>query len=111
MAIVLMTTNRWKIAEYRRFLARHAQTLRVEQPTEDPAVLAAWLQTARGVLSDESNIFTPEGDLVPGAYAGPARNICRLHAWVTEGEKTVRRSYIREVQGRFDGSKLRPEDP
>jgi hypothetical protein len=80
MAIVLMTTNRWKIAEYRRFLARHAQTLRVEQPTEPPEVISAWLETSRGVLSDESNIFTPDGDLVEPAYSGPARNICRLHA-------------------------------
>jgi hypothetical protein len=105
-----MTHNRWKIAEYRRFLARHAQTLLVEAPTESPAVLAAWLATARAVLADESNIFDPRGDLVDARYAGPARNICRLHAWVREGDGVVRKSYIREVGGTFDGAALRPGD-
>jgi hypothetical protein len=116
VTIVLMTHNRWKIAEYRRFLARHAQTLLVEQPTESPEVLASWLATARAVLADESNIFDPRGDLVDAAYAGPARNICRLHAWVkSPGEEAarsavVRKSYIREVAGTFDGAALRPGD-
>ena len=112
MSIVLMTANRWKIAEYRRFLARHAQTLLVESLTEFPAILASYLQTARAVLADESNIFSPEGDLVDPSYTGPARNICRLHAWVPDGTgKGGRRmSYIREVQGHFDGSRLRPGD-
>src|SRR5206468_9850905 len=77
--IVLLTTNRWKIPEYRRFLARHAQTLVVEQPTES---VARFLETARAVLADESNIFDLTGDLVTPDHVGPARNICRLHAWV-----------------------------
>jgi hypothetical protein len=115
MSIVFMTTNRWKIGEYRRFLARHAQTLQVEQPTESPAILDGWLATARAVLADESNIFDPKGDLVAPTYVGPARNICRLHAWVKRdgkpSAKVVRMSYIREVQGQFDGTKLRPDDP
>ncbi|MCW5806465.1 MAG: hypothetical protein KIT31_29140 [Deltaproteobacteria bacterium] len=110
MSIVLMTHNRWKIAEYRRFLARHAQTLLVEAPTESPAVLASWLATARAVLADESNIFDPRGDLVDARYAGPARNICRLHAWVKDGDAVVRTSYLREVAGTFDGAALRPGD-
>lgn len=112
MTIVLMTTNRRKIAEYRRFLARHAEPLLVEQPTESPASLAAWLETARAVLSDESNIFNLDGDMVDPGYDGPARNICRLHAWVRDsGGKIVRRSYIREVRGHFHGQRLRPDDP
>jgi hypothetical protein len=111
MAIVLMTTNRWKIAEYRRFLARHAQTLLVEEPTEDPVVLTGWLATAQAVLADESNIFDPAGDLVEPSYAGPARNICRLHAWLLRDGKLVRRTFIREVAGTFTGQKLRPDDP
>lgn len=112
MSIVLMTANRWKIAEYRRFLARHAQTLLVEPMTESPTILASYLQTARAVLADESNIFSPEGDLVDPTYSGPARNICRLHAWVPDsnGQGGRRMSYIREVQGHFDGSRLRPGD-
>ncbi|MEO8701141.1 MAG: hypothetical protein ABI867_13915 [Kofleriaceae bacterium] len=111
MSIVLTTRNRWKIAEYRRFLARHAQTLLVEQPTESLAVLTGWLETSRAVLADESNIFTPEGDLVQPGYAGPARNICRLHAWLRDpGGAVVRNSYIREVRGQFDASLLRPDD-
>lgn len=52
MAIVLTTRNRWKIA-------RHAQTLLVEEPTEDAAVVRGWLATARAVLADERNIFDP----------------------------------------------------
>src|SRR5258705_5784128 len=108
MSIVVMTTNRWKIGEYRRFLARHAQTLQVEQPTDAPAIVAGWLATARAVLADESNIFDPKGDLVAPTYVGPARNICRLHAWVKPDGKTsavvARMSYIREVHGRFDGT-------
>src|SRR5688572_4589465 len=112
MTIVLMTTNRWKIAEYRNFLARHAEALLVEQPTEAPASIASWLETAKAVLADESNIFDPSGDLVDPAYDGPARNICRLHAWVRDANgKIVRRSFIREVHGRFRGRKLRPDDP
>ena len=112
MTIVLMTTNRRKIAEYRRFLARHAEDLLVEEPTESLASLGAWLETAKAVLADESNIFDPAGDLVDPAYDGPARNICRLHAWVREPSgKIVRRSYIREVHGHFHGMKLRPDDP
>jgi hypothetical protein len=111
VSIVLVTKNAWKVAEYRRFLGRHAQTLLVEQPTESPEVLAAWLQTSRAVVTDESNIFDPAGDLVHAGYVGPARNICRLHAWVRgEAGEVIRRSYIREVAGQFDGSKLRPDD-
>ncbi len=106
-----MTTNRWKIPEFRRFLARHAQTLIVEPPTESAAVIDGWLATARAVLADESNIFDPAGDLVAADYRGPARNICRLHAWVRVDGKVVRRTYIREVQGQFDGGRLRPDDP
>ncbi len=109
--IVLMTTNRWKIAEYRRFLGRHAQTLVVADPSENVDVLRGYLQTARAVLSDESNIFDPAGDLVEPGYVGPARNICRLHAWIKEGDAIVRKSYVREVAGQFDGARLRPEDP
>ncbi|MBL0218184.1 MAG: hypothetical protein IPQ07_30415 [Myxococcales bacterium] len=112
MAIVLMTTNRRKIAEYRRFLERHAQPLIVERPTEEPEVIAGWLASARAVLADESNLFDLAGDLVANDHVGPARNICRLHAWVKdERGQVVRRTYIREVAGQFDGSKLRPEDP
>lgn len=111
MSIVLVTRNAWKIAEYRRFLGRHAQTLLVEQPTESAEVLSAWLQTSRAVVTDESNIFDPAGDLVHPDYVGPARNICRLHAWVKdEAGEVIRRSYIREVAGQFDGAKLRPDD-
>ncbi|MCX5745894.1 MAG: hypothetical protein NT062_25740, partial [Proteobacteria bacterium] len=107
-----MTTNRWKIPEYRRFLARHAQTLIVEEPTTSAAVIAGWLDTARAVLADESNIFDPAGDLVADTYTGPARNICRLHAWVRDATgAVVRRTYIREVGGQFDGGDLRPDDP
>lgn len=106
-----MTRNAWKVAEYRRFLGRHAQTLLVEQPTESPEILASWLQTSRAVVTDESNIFDPAGDLVDARYVGPARNICRLHAWVKdEAGAVIRRSYIREVAGHFDGAKLRPGD-
>jgi hypothetical protein len=112
MSIVLMTTNRRKVAEYRRFLARHAQDLLVEQPTESEASLGAWLETARAVLADESNIFDEAGDLVAPTYDGPARNICRLHAWVKEPDgRIVRKSYVREVKGHFHGKKLRPDDP
>jgi len=107
-----MTANRRKIAEYRRFLERHAQALIVEPPTESAEVLAGWLANARAVLADESNIFDPSGDLVGGDYVGPARNICRLHAWSRDGAGTiVRRTYIREVAGTFDATKLRPDDP
>lgn len=107
-----MTTNRRKIAEYRRFLERHAQPLIVERPTEEPEVIAGWLASARAVLADESNLFDLAGDLVANDHVGPARNICRLHAWVKdERGQVVRRTYIREVAGQFDGSKLRPEDP
>lgn len=107
-----MTRNRWKIPEYRRFLARHAQRLLIEDPTEDAAVLSGWLETARAVLADESNIFDPEGDLVEPTYAGPARNICRLHVWMRDPSGgLVRKTYIREVAGWFDGTRLRPEDP
>ena len=108
--IVLLTTNRWKIPEFRRFLARHAQTLIVEQPTESPEIIAGYLATARAVLADESNIFDAAGDLVAPDHVGPARNICRLHAWVKDGAKVVRRSYIREVHGAFDARELRPDD-
>jgi hypothetical protein len=54
--IVLATRNRWKIAEYRRFLARHGQALIVEAPTEDPATLATWLQGARLIEQTLSRI-------------------------------------------------------
>jgi len=111
VTIVLTTTNRWKIAEYRRFLERHAQPLIVEPPTESPEVIAGWLSTSRAVLADESNIFDPAGDLVGSDYVGPARNICRLHAWVKDpAGKVLRRTYIREVSGQFDAAKLRPGD-
>lgn len=107
-----MTTNPWKVAEYRRFLGRHAQTLHVEPPTESKEQLLGWLDEARAVLSDESNIFDLAGDLVRPGYVGPARNICRLHAWVkNEQGELVRRSFIREVKGTFDASALRPGDP
>ncbi|MFO0595297.1 MAG: hypothetical protein U0228_08335 [Myxococcaceae bacterium] len=102
------------MGEYRRFLGRHAQSLVVEPQSsvESPAALATWLTSARAVLSDESNIFDPQGDLVRADYVGPARNICRLHAWVLDAKgEVVRRSYIREVAGHFDGTKLRPDDP
>lgn len=112
MSIVLMTTNARKVAEYRRFLARHAQTLLVEPPTDSKATLETWLQTARAVLTDESNLFDLAGDLVRPSHVGPARNICRLHAFVLDEKgKLIRRSYIREVAGHFDASKLRPDDP
>lgn len=111
MTIVLMTANRRKIAEYRRFLARHAQELLVEQPTESEASIGSWLETARAVLADESNIFDLEGDLVEPTYDGPARNICRLHAWIRRDGEIVRTSYVREVRGHFHGAQLRPEDP
>jgi len=107
-----MTVNRWKIPEYRRFLARHAQAVVVEPPSEVPAVILSYLETARAVLADESNIFDPAGDLVEPDHVGPARNICRLHAWTKDASgKLVRRSYIREVEGEFDGKQLRPDDP
>ncbi len=107
-----MTTNRRKIAEYRRFLERHAQPLIVESPTEVPEVIAGWLASARAVLADESNLFDLAGDLVASDHVGPVRNICRLHAWMKdERGQVVRRTYIREVAGQFDASKLRPEDP
>lgn len=107
-----MTNNPRKVAEYRRFLGRHAQTLLVERPVESTDVLTGWLASARAVLADESNLFDPAGDLVRPGYVGPARNICRLHAWVLDGQGgLVRRTYIREVAGRFDASQLRPEDP
>jgi hypothetical protein len=111
MPIVLMTSNPRKIAEYRRFFARHGQGLLVEQASESPAILATWLETARAVVTDESNIFTPEGDLVAADHVGPARNICRLHAWMREGDSLVRRTYLREVAGTFDARRLRPDDP
>jgi hypothetical protein len=112
MTIVLMTSNQRKIAEYRRFFARHAEEILVEQPTESPASLASWLETARAVLSDESNVFDPAGDLVERDHDGPARNICRLHAWIKDQSgKVVRKSYVREVRGHFHGQKLRPDDP
>lgn len=112
MSVVLMTTNAWKVAEYRRFLGRHAQTLHVEPPTESKEQLLGWLDEARAVLADESNIFDPSGDLVRPGYVGAARNICRLHAWVkNEKGDLIRRSFIREVQGTFDASQLRPDDP
>lgn len=112
MSVVLMTTNARKVAEYRRFLARHAQTLHVEAPTEAPHILRGWLEEARAVVADESNVFDPSGDLVQPGYVGPARNVCRLHAWVLdEGGALVRRSYLREVQGHFDATRLRPDDP
>lgn len=107
-----MTTNRWKIPEYRRFFARHAQALVVESPTEEPAALAAWLVSARAVLADESNIFDASGDQVSFAHVGPARNICRLHAWLRRADGGImRKTYIREVRGHFDGRALRPDDP
>ncbi|HEX4417613.1 MAG TPA: hypothetical protein VH165_06920 [Kofleriaceae bacterium] len=112
MSIVLMTNNRWKIAEYRRFLERHAQELLVEPPTRSIEVIAGWLANARAVLADESNIFDIAGDLVGSDHVGPARNICRLHAWVNSPVgKIERRTYIREVAGQFDATKLRPDDP
>ena len=112
MTIVLMTTNRWKIPEYRRFFARHAQELIVESPTEDPAAVATWLASARAVLADESNIFDEAGDQVSANHTGPARNICRLHAWLLgPNDRIVRKTYVREVRGRFDGALLRPDDP
>ena len=110
MSIVLMTTNARKIREFRRFFSLHAQNVLVEDPSESPDVLTTWLQAAKAVLMDESNIFTPEGDLVSAEYAGPARNICRLHAWVLKDGQPVRMSYIREVAGKFDGSKLQSDD-
>ena len=71
-----MTANRWKIAEYRRFLERHAQSLIVEPPTQSAEVLAGWLATARAVLADESNIFDPAGDLVaPTTSDRPATSV------------------------------------
>ncbi len=107
-----MTANRWKIAEYRRFLERHAQQLIVEPPTQSGEVVAGWLANARAVLADESNIFDLAGDLAAGDYVGPARNICRLHAWIKGPDgKLERKTYIREVTGTFDASKLRPDDP
>lgn len=110
MSIVLMTTNARKIPEFRKFFSRYGQTLHVESPTEAPEILTTWLQTARAVVADESNIFTPQGDLVGSDYHGPARNICRLHAWVLKDGQVARRSYIREVAGTFNGSKLESED-
>lgn len=111
VTIVLTTTNRWKIPEYRRFLERHAQDVLVEPATESPEVIAGWLATATAVVADESNIFDPTGDRVANDYVGPARNICRLHAWVSDAAGgVVRRSYLREVTGTFDATKLRPDD-
>ncbi len=110
MSIVLMTTNIRKIEEFRFFLSRHGQALLVENPTESEEILQTWLQTARAVVADESNIFTLEGDLVESAYVGPAKNVCRLHAWVLREGMLTRMSYIREVIGHFDGLKLRPAD-
>ncbi len=110
MSIVLMTANMRKIVEFRRFFARHAQTLLVESATESMETLTTWLQTAKAVLTDESNIFTPDGDLVGAEYVGPARNICRLHAWVLKDNVPVRMSYVRQVKGTFDGAKLRSDD-
>ena len=72
MTIVLATTNRWKVPEYRRFFARHAQALVVETRTEDPRTIEAWLTNARAVLADESNIFDDAGDQVSADYVGPA---------------------------------------
>ena len=89
MSVGLMTNNPRKVAEYRRFLGRHAQTLLVERPTEAPEVLLRWLETARAVLADESNLFDPAGDLVRPGYVGPARNICRLHTWVLDEGRLV----------------------
>jgi hypothetical protein len=111
MSIVLMTTNMRKIAEYRRFFARHAQTLQVEEPTEIPERLVSFLQSHKAVLADESNIFDLEGDLVAPNHVGPARNICRLHAWVLVDGKLTRMSYIREIEGNFDTTLLRPDNP
>ena len=112
MTIILMTANARKIPEFRRFLARHAQALVAEPPTDSATTLVRWLDSARAVLADESNIFDPAGDLVAPDYVGPARNICRLHAWLRDAAgAVVRRSYIREVQGHFDATRMRPGDP
>jgi hypothetical protein len=114
MTIVLATTNRWKVPEYRRFFARHAQALVVETRTEDPKTLDAWLTNARAVLADESNIFDEAGDQVSADYVGPARNICWLHAWMRapgDSHTVVKKTYVREVRGHFDGTALRPDDP
>lgn len=110
--IVLMTQNTRKIPEYKAFFKRHAQTLTVEELTESPATLSAWLngKAVRGILKDESNIYTPEGDLVRPNYQGPAINLCILQAWVLENGQLVRRAYRREVEGMFDGANLRPDD-
>lgn len=107
-----MTKNGRKIPEYQTFFKRHAQTLTVEELIEDPATLSAWLngKAVRGILKDESNIYTPEGDLVRPDYRGPAVNLCILQAWVLENGQLVRRAYRREIAGTFDGAKLLPDD-
>ena len=95
-----MTNNPRKVAEYRRFLGRHAQTLLVERPVESTDVLTGWLASARAVLADESNLFDPAGDLVRPGYVGPARNICRLHAWVLRSIRGCRRRWATRCGGR-----------
>ncbi len=110
--IVLMTKNTRKIPEYQAFFKRHAQTLTVEELTENTDILTVWLanKKVRGIVRDESNIYTPEGDLVRPNYRGPAINLCVLQAWVLENGQLVRRAYRREVEGVFDGAQVRPED-
>lgn len=105
MSIVLMTRNRKKIPEYLQFFSRHGQAVHVEEPTEAPEALAAFLRSHLAVLADESNVYDPSGDLVGPAYAGPARNVCRLHAWILRGSPPVRLSYLREIAGRFEASR------
>lgn len=111
--IILMTKNVRKIPEYRAFFKRHAQTLRVEEPTEDKEILSTWLsgKSVRAIVADESDVYLPNGNLVHLPYQGAAQNICRLHAWVMEDGVLKRRSYIRSITGEFNSANLCPEDP
>lgn len=111
--IILMTGNLKKLDEYRRFFGRHSQMVRVEEFTENVDVLFTWLtqKAVRGILADESNIYTPEGDLVRATYVGHAKNICRLHAWVMQDGVVIRRSYVRMIDGVFDGALFPNNDP
>lgn len=111
MGIILMTTNCRKVSEYRRFFNRHDQDVSVEQPTESPETLTLWLQNAKAVLTDENNVFDIKGNSVDPNYIGPARNICRLCVWVLENNVLTKKLFIREVDGFFDGNKLKPDDP
>lgn len=107
--VLLMTTNRRKLAEYGRRLAAYGVAVE-QRPKAGAAEVAAWLagKEVLAVLQEESNLYDREGaEVVAPAHLEVVvnRTTLEVHARARGGEgggEVRAATYVHEIEGHVD---------